>query len=186
MQPSAGSQVSRVPAQRTPPEQVDPAPVATPPAPRPRRVRRILTLVAGVLALLCVGGTAVGYVLYDRATTPDRSAPDVVVDNYLRAFLVDRNDTRANLYRCTNGPDQLAELSNFREDLEAREEQFNTRLVVKWGRLQVQKRGAVAEVSVDLTISAFIDGISQSDRQSWNFVTQLTDDWRVCGGSRLS
>ncbi|MET7670749.1 hypothetical protein ABZS39_21795, partial [Micromonospora luteifusca] len=34
----------------------------------------------------------------DGAAAPDRSAPDVVVDNYLRAFLVDRNDARANLF----------------------------------------------------------------------------------------
>ncbi len=100
MQPPAGSQVSRVPAQRTPPEQL--APPAPAPAPvRPKRsLRTVVGVVAGVLALLCTGGAVAGFVLYDRATAPDRSAPDVVVDNYLRAFLVDRNDTKAQEFAC--------------------------------------------------------------------------------------
>ena len=93
MQPPAGSQVSRVPAQRTPSEQLPPAPPTPAPQPPRRRMRTVLTVVAGVLALLCLGGVATAViVLYNRAATPDRSAPDVVVDNYLRAFLVDRND----------------------------------------------------------------------------------------------
>ena len=116
MQPPAGSQVSRVPAQRTPSEQLPPAPA--PPAPQPprRRMRTVLTVVAGVLALLCLGGIATAYVWYDRASTPDRSAPDVVVDNYLRAFLVDRNDTRADLFTCESGA-ELRGVAALRTDL---------------------------------------------------------------------
>ncbi|MBO4204984.1 hypothetical protein [Micromonospora echinofusca] len=182
MQPPAGSQVSRVPAQRTPPEQYAPTPVTPPTPPKPRRVRRVLAVVAGVLALLCVGGTAVGYVLYDRATAPDRSSPDVVVDNFLRAYLVDRNDTRAALFRCAE-PTGLIDLQNFRNDLQEREEKFKTQFRVTWGSLQVLKHGKAAEVKVHLQISTLVDGISQTDRQPWRFETVLADDWRVCAGS---
>ncbi|SCL21028.1 hypothetical protein GA0070616_2178 [Micromonospora nigra] len=184
MPPPAGSQVSRVPAQRTPPEQPAP-PVATPAPQRPkRRIRTVLTVVAAVVATLCLGGVAVGYVLYDKATTPDRSAPDVVVDNYLRAFLVDRNDVRAELFTCegTKSPGPLRVL---RDDIVAREQRFVTTLSVSWGRLRVQREGNVAEVQVDLIISAYVDGITQSDRQPWRFTTKLDDDWRVCSGSRV-
>ena len=78
----------------------------------------MLTVVAGVLALLCLGGWLTGYVLYDRAAAPDRSAPDVVVDNYLRAFLVDRNDTRADQSPVRARQTWLAELRLLRDDLQ--------------------------------------------------------------------
>ncbi len=179
MQPPAGSQVSRVPAQRTPPEQLaPPAPAPAPERPR-RRLRTVLTVVAGVLALLCGTGTVVGFVLYDRATAPDRSAPDVVVDNYLRAFLVDRNDTKAQEFTC-EGTTNLDGLRALRDDLVAREKGFDTTISVSWGPLGAQQSGDVAVVEVDLVISAFVDGISQSDRQGWRFETRRVDGWRVC------
>jgi hypothetical protein len=132
---------------------------------------------------LCLGGVASGYVLYNRAAAPDRSAPDVVVDNYLRAFLVDRNDTRANLFTCDNAS-EVEPLRVLRDDLVAREERFVTTFTISWGSLQVQEQGDSAEVQVDLIISAHVDGISQSDRQPWRFSTRLDDGWRVCAGSR--
>lgn len=130
----AGSQVSRVPAQRTPPDQsASPVPLPVPQRP-PRRLRTALTVVAGVLALLCVGGGVAGYVLYERAATPDRSAPDVVVDNYLREFLVNENDTRAELLVCKGSLDGLAEMRALRDDLRNRERRFATTLTISWGR----------------------------------------------------
>ncbi|MCM0677296.1 hypothetical protein NCC78_21770 [Micromonospora phytophila] len=185
MQPPAGSQVSRVPAQRPPSDHLAPPPAAPAPERPRRRLRTVLTVVASVLAALCLGGVAAGYVLYDRAATPDRSAPDVVVDNYLRAFLVDRNDTRADLFTCEGGGG-LGQLRALRDDLVAREKRFGTNLAVSWGSLRVQDQGDSAEVQVDLIISAYVDGISQSDRQPWRFTTRLDDDWRVCEGVRAA
>ncbi|NBE81178.1 Rv0361 family membrane protein [Micromonospora rubida] len=184
MQPSAGSQVSRVPAQRTPPEQLAPPSGAPAPARPPRRLRTVLTVVAGVVGLLMLGGVATAFVLYERATTPDRSAPDVVVDNYLRAFLVDRNDVRAEQFTCSTNPPELNELRALRDDLLAREKRFATTISVSWGRLDVQSQGDMAQVRVDLIISAHVDGISQSDRQPWQFNVRRADDgWKVCDGT---
>ncbi|RIV31620.1 hypothetical protein [Micromonospora radicis] len=179
MPPPAGSQVSRVPAQRTPPEELAPPAVAPAPQRPRRRIRRVLTVVAGALAALCLGGGVVGYLVYDRATTPDRSAPDVVVDNYLRAFFVDRNDVRADLFVCEGGPD-LEQLRLLRDDLIAREGRFDTRMSVTWGTLKMYPDGRDAAVQLDLTISALVDGIRQADRQTWIFNTHLDSDWRVC------
>ncbi|MEV1329562.1 hypothetical protein AB0J20_08285 [Micromonospora costi] len=185
MQPPAGSQVSRVPAQRPPSEQLPP-PSAAPAPERPRqRLRTVLTVVAGVLALLCLGGAITGYVLYDRAASPDRSAPDVVVDNYLRAFLVDRNDVRADQFTCEGGA-QLGQLRALRDDLVAREQRFGVSISVSWGRLDVQRNGERADIDVELIISAMVDGITQSDRQAWRFGTRLGANWRVCEGARSS
>jgi hypothetical protein len=151
--------------------------------PRRRRLRLVLALVGGALAVLCLGGGGIAYVLYDRATAPDRSAPDVVVDNYLRAYLVDRNDTKAQLYVCGDSS-QFAELRALRADLRAREQQFKTTFTISWGSLAVRADGASADVSVTLIISTAVDGVIQSDRQPWHFVTQLGKDWRVCSAGR--
>ncbi|MFY1625415.1 hypothetical protein ACN268_19755 [Micromonospora sp. WMMD735] len=185
MQPPAGSQVSRVPAQRTPPEHsAPPAPLPAPQRP-PRRLRTVLTVVAGVLALLCVGGGITGYVLYERAATPDRSAPDVVVDNYLREFLVNENDTRASLLVCNESSDGLAALRALRDDLRDRERRFSATLTVSWGALSVQQDGETAQVETDLILSAAVDGISQSDRQRWHFQTRLGEHWTVCTANKV-
>ncbi|MFI7021203.1 hypothetical protein [Micromonospora sp. NPDC049900] len=177
--PPAGSQVSRVPAQRTPPEDLAPPSTApAPPQPR-RRLRKVLMVITGAVAALCLTGGITGFVLYDRATTPDRSTPAAVVDNYLRAFLVDKNDVRADLFTCDGGTN-LEQLGDLRSDLGAREERFGTALWVSWEELQVTKNGNNAEVRVDVTFSAQVDGLRQTDRQSWMFATQLRDDWRVC------
>lgn len=189
MQPPAGSQVSRLPAQRPPSEQLAappsaPAPRAGAPVPPPRRrLRAILTVTAAVLAALVLGGIVGGYVLYARATTPDRSAPEVVVDNYLRAFLVDRNDTLADLFVCAEGV-SVTELRALREDLVAREARFAVPIVVSWGNLVIGREGDEAVVELDLVISAYVDGGNYSERQPWRFTTQLGEDWRVCAGAR--
>ncbi|NJP34081.1 hypothetical protein [Micromonospora thermarum] len=183
MQPPAGSQVSRVPAQRPPSDQLAPPPSAPAPVPQRRRIRTIVTVAVAVLVALLLGGLAAGYVLYDRATAPDRSAPDVVVSGYLHAFLVDRNDARAAGFTCREGA-SLADLKALRGDLVSREERFATDISVSWGSLMVQREGDEAIVEVELIISAYVDGIAQTDRQPWRFTTRLTDDWRVCAGSR--
>ncbi|WP_033776523.1 hypothetical protein [Salinispora cortesiana] len=190
MQPPAGSQVSRLPAQRPPSEQLAAPPSApapgtgTPVQPRRQRLRTILTVTAAVLTALVLGGIVGGYVLYDRATTPDRSAPDVVVSSYLAAFFVDRNDTLADLFLCAEGA-SLAELRALREDLAAREARFAVPISVSWGSLAVQREGDEAIVDLELVISAYVDGGSYSERQPWRFTTRLGEDWRVCAGARV-
>ena len=58
-------------------------------------MRLVLTVVAGVIALLCLGGLGVGVTLYDTATAINREDPDVVVSSYLRAEMLDRDDAKA-------------------------------------------------------------------------------------------
>ncbi|GAB3177092.1 hypothetical protein FHX75_121487 [Micromonospora palomenae] len=182
MQPPAGSQVSRVPAQRTPPDQL--APPAAPPAPQqqPRRTRTVLTVVAGVLALLCVSGAVIGYVLYDRATAPDRSAPDVVVVNYLQAVLVARDDSKANLFTC-GGP--LPAVDEFRDRMAAREQQLDTVFSVNIENVAVTKTGdKSAVVNAVIRRSATIDGVQQSLTDTWRFeVADQQEGWRVCSAA---
>ncbi|MDM4721277.1 hypothetical protein QTQ03_17315 [Micromonospora sp. WMMA1363] len=188
MQPPAGSQVSRVPAQRPPSDQLGPPPPTSAPDPPRRRVRTILTVTAAMLTALFLSGLAAGYLLYDRATAPDRSAPDVVVDNYLRAFLVDRNDIRATLYICSEEPVDLAALTALRAEVEQREASFGVDVRVSWGPLNRSENQRGESVATTLSISSSANGQPRSSRrEDWIFdVVRNEKDWRVCGGRKVS
>ncbi|GIJ78036.1 hypothetical protein Xph01_24680 [Micromonospora phaseoli] len=139
-----------------------------------------------MIAALCLGGGVVGYLIYDRATAPDRSAPDVVVDNYLRAFLVDRNDVRADLFTCEGNP-ALDAAEALREEILRRESEFGVVVRVSWGPLHQTKTGQGQSVATTLTISSSADGEPRSSRrEDWIFqVVDEADGWRVCGGSSV-
>ncbi|MET7876882.1 hypothetical protein ACPXB1_09150 [Micromonospora sp. DT68] len=179
MQPPAGSQVSRVPAQRTPSEQLPPAQPAPTPQPPRRRLRTVLIVVGGVLALVGMGAAITGFVWYNRAAAPDRSTPDVAVANYIQSFLADRNDARASEFVCQGGAD-IEELRLLRDDLIARESRFSAKISTSWEGFVLQRQDDFAVVEVDVILSAVVDGITQSDRQRWRFETRHQDGWRVC------
>jgi hypothetical protein len=135
------------------------------------------------VALLCLGGLAAAYLIYDDATGPDRSAPDVVVDNYLRAFLVDRDDARADQYVCREGPD-LVDMRALRNDIEAREQRHSVRIVVSWSSLQVEPSDNGRTVTTDVR-RTIADG-SERAQDRWRFEVVERDGWRVCAARRLS
>ncbi len=163
----------------------DPAPGGEPPtAPSVRRRHRpvLWTILGLLLTVVLVSGTA--FVMwYHDATTPDRSAPDVVVDNYLRAFLVDRNDIRSKQYVC-NRP-MLTAFSDLRADIDMREKKYSADLSVSWGSLNVEKTGSGATVAVQLTLSALVEDYSQRESQPWRISVIQADGWRVCGAERV-
>nr|WP_091610719.1 hypothetical protein [Micromonospora mirobrigensis] len=178
MQPPAGSQVSRVPAQRTPPDQSVPLAPAPAPGRPPRRLRTVLTVVAGVLALLLVGGAVTAFVLYDRATAPDRSAPDVVVVNYLQSLLVARDDNRATLFTCA-GP--LSSMDEFREEVTSREQELKTTFSINIENVVVSQVDPTnATVGAVIRRSAVIDGVQQSVTDGWRFQVADRGGWKVC------
>jgi hypothetical protein len=141
-------------------------------------------MLGGVVALLCFGGAGVAFVAYRQATEPDRSAPDVAVSNYLRALFVERNDIDTSQYSCGD-PAGLASIKTFRSDLESREERFGTQFNVSWGSLSTNGNDRAVDVFVDLQISALIDGVRQSDVQSWRFGVVDEDGWRVCSAAKV-
>jgi hypothetical protein len=146
-------------------------------------LRPVLAVLGGLLALLCLGGLVMAYLAYDDATALDRSAPDVVVDNYLRAYLVERDDARAEQYVCREAPD-LAEVRALRNDIEAREERYSVRILVSWGSLRVEPaaEGQTVTTEVRRTIA---DG-SERTQDRWQFEVVDRDGWRVCAARRLS
>lgn len=144
-----------------------------------RAGRLVVLMIAGVLALLCAGGGGVALVAYRDATEPDRSSPDVAVDNYLRAYFVDRNDARALEYACEKA--ELDDARRLREEIERRESQFGVQVKVTWD-LRVQPQvGDRNEVEAVLVIEGLLNGQKQSGRrENWNFQLANDEGWRVC------
>lgn len=170
-----------------PPPGPPPAPAPGGPVPRGRRLRLILAVVGGVLALLCLGGVGIAFILYDDATKINRSEPDAVVDSYLRAYLVDRDDDQASLFSCDR-PHGLAALTTLRNEAVRRETEFMVKVNVSWASLTVRDTDQnVREVEVPLTIAGVAQGQVQSRRtESWRFELVDEDGWRVCAASKVS
>ena len=160
----------------------DPPP-AVPAVPRRknRRVRLVVALVAGVMALLCLGGVGVGIALYDNATKIKRSDPDQVTSSFLRAYLVDRSDKEAALYTCNSAPN-LSSIAALRTEMIERERKFGTTVTATWESLTISASGkGSATVAVDLVIAGSSQGRQISSRsEHWSFGVVDDSGWRVC------
>jgi len=159
-------------------------PAAAGPGARRRVAQRLGVVLAAASAVLCLSAAVIGFLAYDRATRPDRSAPDVVADNYLRGLLVNRSDANANLYACRDPGGALAPIEALRDELIQREREFDVTVTVTWGALAV----AGDRVDVELTIRTPVpDGGTARSTQRWSLTTVEEDGgWRVCGASRIT
>jgi len=137
---------------------------------------------AGILALLCLGGIGVAISLYDEATKIERTAPDAVVDNFLRAYLVNRDDQEASLFTCKSALD-LSKIEAFRTDIQSREQRFSIGIRVDWTSLTVSTDGGKTMVSTDI-VRTITDG-SERTSDKWEFPMVNDDGWRVCGANPL-
>jgi hypothetical protein len=152
-----------------------------------RRLRLWLALGAGILALLCLGGVGVVVSLYDSATAIKRTAPDAVVDSFLRSYLVDRDDKEVALYTCKAGAD-LTAIGALRTELVNREHEFAVKVIVSWGSLTVSgtEQGRQT-ITTDLIISGTKNGDTQSRHtESWSFGVVDENGWRVCSAAKTS
>lgn len=190
MQPDNEQRTARIPRQRDPAADSVPSSTAGPvPEPAIEHTRRsgrrnlLVFLVVGVLAAVA-SATLAGIAWYARETAPDRSAPDVAVDNYLRALLVERDDPRASLWACGDRS-ELAEIESFRREISAREEQLQLPISVNLEDLRVEQRsGREATLTVAVRRSALIDGSQQSVVDRFQMTAVNDDGWRVCAARK--
>lgn len=135
------------------------------------------------MALLCLGGVGIAISLYDGATKIERSAPDAVVDNFLGAYLVNRDDEEAALYQCKSGGD-FSHIQQYRSEISTREKEFSVGIAITWSSLDVATNGDKGTVTTELTKTLS----SQTGRRanSWQFDVVNQDGWRVCGATELS
>jgi hypothetical protein len=152
---------------------------------RNRRLRLWLAMVLGIVVLLCLGGVGVAISLYDGATKIQRSEPDAVVDSFLRAYLMNRDDKEVALFTCKTGLD-LAAIAALRSEFVTREKEFDVKVVVTWGTLTVSNTGPKSRsVATDLIIAGTKNGDTQSRRtETWSFGVVDQDGWRVCSAAK--
>jgi hypothetical protein len=144
----------------------------------------VAAVLGGILALLCLGGVSVAYVVYDKATEADRSSPEVAVTNYLQALLMERDQSRAALYACEEASN-LADVDALLAEIVDRERQLGVSITVNVENLRVERTdGTEAWVTVDLRRSATVDGVRQSLVDPWRFQVVDEDGWHVCGGAK--
>lgn len=140
-------------------------------------------LVIGAIVVGIAGVWAAGMALfaYNEATKIDRSDPEVVTDEYLRAALVHKDQVGAQLYSCSDQA-KLDSIRALRDDLDKRERDFGVSIVVTWGAYE--RSGA--DLSTALTIVAIKDGNEQSSsEQRWRFTLIDDDGWWVCGAEKV-
>jgi hypothetical protein len=143
----------------------------------------VLAIVVGVISLVCVGGLGIAYHFYDKSTAPNRSAPDVVVDNYLRAMLVNQNDAEAAQYSCSE-QSGLSSFKKFRDSFVSREKALGGAVAFAWGSLLIGDGNPSTEVKA--TIVADTSGGSGATGESshnWTFTVVQSSGWRVCGAT---
>ena len=154
------------------------------PVPAQRRIRPLrlaLTVVAGVIVLLCMGGVGIGVTLYDEATTLQHDDPEIVVSNYLRAVF-DGDDVNAHSLECDDASG-LAPFRAFQADVLEREQRFGVDIRVTWGPLTVTPEGDQRTVMTELirTITN-----AESLRQWWRFTVVEQGGWKVCAAQQAN
>ena len=165
-------------------------PGAVPPRPpeAPKRglgFRKTLLLVIAVVAVgLCLGGSITAYVLYDKATQPDRRTPRGAFEEYLDARVNGSTPERLGLLVCRSS--DLREFDNLVTALEARE--ADSGLDIQIGTadtqiIEIASDRAAAETTIVMTV---VQGSARQDRQHWRFELADEDGWRVCSARQVA
>jgi hypothetical protein len=153
---------------------------------RRRTLRQVLVVGLAVIALMCLGGGAAAFLLYDRATKPDLSTPALVTRKYLDAYLVDRDDAKAAQFQCADDSG-LSDIRALRADIDSRQKTFGVNITVSVDRVsEVNRSGPSAATSADLVLSTVIQGQSQRAVEQWEFALHDEDGWRVCSGHEVT
>jgi hypothetical protein len=142
-------------------------------------------VVAALAVGLCLGGVAITYVLYDKATTPDRSSPTVTLVQYLNARFGDHDDAKARGFECKSP--NLAELDQLSGDLRYREKTFGVATEVASAEPRETVNGDNAGITAYLKVTVR-EPTGQASRsvQSWQFSLVRQGGWRLCGAHHLS
>ncbi|WIM96246.1 hypothetical protein ACTOB_008422 [Actinoplanes oblitus] len=145
-----------------------------------RRTRLWLALGAGILAVLCLGGVGVVVSLYDNATKVERTDPSVVLDAFLGAFLVYRDDRQLEEYACKTGGN-FSQLGSFRDGIQQAESKHSVEISITWRNVNASVSGerAVATAEVVRTVA----GGSEETVDVWEFGMVNDGGWRVCSAT---
>jgi hypothetical protein len=123
-----------------------------------------------------VGGGA-AFVIYDQATAIDRDTPEVVVQQFLQAGLVDHDTARLSLFVCRQWSAD--------EALKKIAPPTDERIFVSWGDYASSRTGDKATVDVKVQFDLGVGSVSASSVRSWRLMLEDQAGWRVCDLTKL-
>lgn len=138
----------------------------------------------GLLAVVMAGTvTTIALIqTYNRVTRIDRSHSEVVVGEFVDAYLNKRDDARAALFAC-DGQRSLDSLATLRASIQADEDKYATHVSTVLGRSSVEANGNV--VDIDLEFRRASGALTVKWLQRWRFMLKNDGGWRVCSAERL-
>jgi hypothetical protein len=167
-------------------ESQQPTTAVQPSVRRAGALRRSLVVGLAIVGLLCLGGGTAAFLYYDRATKPDLRTPVLAAEQYLTAYLGDRDDAKAAQYRCADDSG-LSDLRDLRSDIESREKDLHITFAVSVDSIrELSRNGGTALVSADLAITSTLQGQTRRELEHWEFTTRDEGGWRVCEGHEVT
>lgn len=149
-------------------------------------LRQALVVGLSIIALVCLGGGAAAFLFYDKATRPDLRTPVLATEQYLTAYLGDRDDSRASQFRCGD-PAGLSDVRALRADIDSKQKEFGIPFVVSVDSVrELNRAGNTATVAADLAITTTVQGQSRRELEHWEFITRNDNGWRVCSGHEVT
>ncbi|GGM33801.1 hypothetical protein GCM10007977_039110 [Dactylosporangium sucinum] len=144
----------------------------------------MLLAVVSAAALVCLAGSLIAYVIYDQATTPDRSTPEGVLEQYIEAKFNMRNESRAKLFECPSA--DLAAVEQTLKDAKDLEARFSTSVSITPASFDVSVHGDDANVQAVLNfIVPETSGRKTTSRQNWDFRLRHGGSWLICSATRV-
>ena len=151
-------------------------------AKKPSAVRKVLLYGVLAVGVLGLGAVGVAFKAYEAEHAPDRSHPELVVEQFVRADLNRRDSAEASLFACSGdrGSNTLADL---RAQIESDEKAngVSTQVTVRY----TESRDDGKQVIADLQLAQTAGGLVTREVQRWTFNMTKEDGWRVCGAERL-
>ncbi|MET7398444.1 hypothetical protein ABZS66_33645 [Dactylosporangium sp. NPDC005572] len=145
----------------------------------------VLLAIVSISALVCLAGSLTAYVLYDKATTPDRSTPEGVLEQYIEVKFNTRDEPRAKLFECSSA--DLVALEQALNDAKALEARFSASVTITPASFDVSVHGDDADVRAILNfVVPEADGRKTTSRQEWNFELRYDKSWLICNALRVS
>lgn len=104
------------------------------------------------------------------------------MNNFLGAYLANRDDAAAELYVCKTNAD-ISALTTFRAAMVDIEREKSVGISVSWSNLTLQENGKTSTVTADIQQTASDNSRLES---TWRFGLVDEGGWRVCSVAKLA
>jgi hypothetical protein len=145
------------------------------------RWRRIAVVVAAVVVAAGIGVGSWALIGYNELTRIDRSEPEVVTDEFLRAALVRKDAAGTDLYVCSD-QSGIEPIKALRRDLDRRERDFGVVIEATWGAYDREGDSLTTEVTITARKN---NAVESKNDERWRFTLVNDGGWRVCGAERI-